>query len=94
MLCEHRFGWLAYAFPLVISIQVENPEPFIAKRLAALSLCVYFMVAFILQFPSMHIIFGTECMMMYAVLTMVKLSLSNLFNVTKNSSLLYKHLRK
>ena len=92
MLCEHRFGWLAYAFPLVISIQVENPEPFIAKRLAALSLYVNFMVAFIVKFPSTHIIFGTECMTMYAVLTMV--SLSNFFNVTKNSSLLYKHLRK
>ena len=45
MLCEHRFGWLAYAFSLVISIQVENPEPFIA----ALSLYVNFMVAFIVK---------------------------------------------
>ena len=38
----------------------------------------------------MHIIFGTECLTTYTVLTMVLLA--NFINVTKNSSLLYKHL--
>ena len=36
--------------------------------------------------------FGTVCMTMYAVLTMV--SLANFINVTKDSSLLEKNLRK
>ena len=35
MLCEPRFGWLSYAFQLVISIQFQNPEPFIALTVSA-----------------------------------------------------------